>query len=111
MNKGPVVHNHVNKLQQEVHAFLFELRYNIDESHIQPKSCTLLLLRVTQEASPLGYVKDVEDYVEDTNAVVQDKKGYADKTQNYVIEAPTSHQSLYHLEKIQGSSHTSLEAP
>jgi hypothetical protein len=58
VNKGIVTHNHVKKLQQEVHAFLSELRYNIDESHILPKSGTVLLLRITQQDSSLGYVKD-----------------------------------------------------
>jgi hypothetical protein len=110
VNKGPVTHNHVKKLQQEVHAFLSKLRYNIDESHILPKSCTLLLLRITQEASSLGYVKDLEGYVESTKAAVQAKKGYAEMTQGYVAKASTSRPSLYHLRKKQGSNDTSLEA-
>jgi hypothetical protein len=101
---------HAMKFQQKVHAFLFELRYNIDECHILHKSCTLLLLRVTQEASPLGHVKDVEGYVEDTKVVVQAKKDYTG-TQNYVTKAPTSRQSLYHLRKIQVPRYTSPEAP
>jgi hypothetical protein len=64
MNEGLVTCSHAKKLQQEVHAFLFELHCNIDESHILPKSCALLLLRFTQEASPLGYMKDSEGYIE-----------------------------------------------
>jgi hypothetical protein len=92
VNEESVTHNRAKKLQQEVHVFLSELRYNIDESHILPKSCTLLLLRVTQEASPSGYVKVAEGYIEDTMADVQAKKGYTCKTQGYVTEASTSRQ-------------------
>jgi hypothetical protein len=106
MNEGPVTRNRAKKLQQEVHAFLSELRCNTNESHILSKSCTLLLLRFTQEVSPLGYVKDAEGYIEDPKTAVQAGKGYAHKTQDYTAKASTSCPSLYHLGKRQGSSHT-----
>jgi hypothetical protein len=104
MNEGPVTRNHAKKLQQEVHAFISELHCNIDESHILPKSCTLLLLRFTQEASPLGYVKDAKGYIEDPNTTAQVEKGYTHKTQGYTVEAPTSCPSLYHLGKRWGQA-------
>ena len=108
---GPVTRSRARKLQQEVHTFLSELHCNIDESHILPKSCTLLLLRFTQEAFLLGYVKDTGGYAEDTKTAAQAEKGYAHKTQGYAAEASTSRPSLYHLGKRRGSSDTSLEAP
>jgi hypothetical protein len=80
------------------------------ESHILPKSCTLLLLWLTQEASPLGYVENIGGYMEDTKKVVQAEKGYAHETLGYAAEASTSRLSLYHLGKRQGPSDTSLEA-
>jgi hypothetical protein len=64
----------------------------------------------TQEASPLGYVKDAAGYIEDPKTVAQAEKGYAHKTQGYAVEASTSCPSLYHLRKRRGSSHTCLEA-
>jgi hypothetical protein len=111
VNEGLVTRNRTKKLQHEVHAFLSELHCNIDESHILPKSCTLLLLMFTQEASPLGYVKDAEGYIEDPKTAAQAEKGYAHKTQGYAVEESTSRPSLYHLRKKQGSTHTGLEAP
>lgn len=92
-------------------AYLFELHCNIDENHILPKSCTLFLLRFTQEVSPLGYMEDVEGYMEGTKTAIQTEKVYAHKTQVYMAEALTSRPSLYHLEKRWGPSHTWLEAP
>jgi hypothetical protein len=104
-----VTHNRVKKLQQEVHAYLYELRCNINKNRILPKSCILLLLRVTQEASPLGYMKDSKGYVEDTKIAAQAENGYANKTRGYMTEAPTSSPSLYHLGMIQGSSCNTLK--
>jgi hypothetical protein len=46
VNEGPITCRRAKKLQQEVHAFLSDLCFNIDLSHILPKSCTLLLLRI-----------------------------------------------------------------
>jgi hypothetical protein len=53
VNEGPITRSRAKKRQQEVHAFLSGLHCTIDVSHILPKSCTLLLLRFIQEASPL----------------------------------------------------------
>jgi hypothetical protein len=84
--EGPDTHSRKKKIQQEVHAFLSKLHCNVDESHI------LLLLRFTQEASLLGYVKDTRGYV-----------GYAAK-------ASTSRPIIYHLGQRRGPSDISLEA-
>jgi hypothetical protein len=78
----------------------------IDENDILPKSCTLLLLRFTQEASSLDYLEDAKGYMEDTKTATQAEKGYAHKTQGYAAEASTSRPSLYHIGKRRGSSHT-----
>jgi hypothetical protein len=51
MYEGPVTRSHAKKLQQEVHAFLSELNFNIDENVILPKSCILLQLRFTRGIS------------------------------------------------------------
>jgi hypothetical protein len=48
MYEGPVTRSRAKKLQQEVHAFLSKLNFNIDENVILPKSCILLLLRFTK---------------------------------------------------------------
>jgi hypothetical protein len=111
LNKGSVTRRHVKKLQQEVHAFLSELHYNITDSHILPKSYTLILPRFTQETSPLGYMEDTKGYTKGTKTTAQDEKAYAHKTQGYMTEASTSHPSLCHLGKRQGPNDTSLEAP
>ena len=47
--KGPITRSQTKKLQQEVNAVLYEVQFNINENYIQPKSCTLLLLRFTKE--------------------------------------------------------------
>lgn len=109
--EGPVTRSHATKLQQEVHAFLSELHLNIDENNILPKSCTLLLLRFTQEASLLGYMEGIEGYMEDTKNAVQAEKAYAHKTQGYMTYASSSCPIPYHLRTIQGPSYTWLEAP
>jgi hypothetical protein len=94
MYEGPVTHSRAKKLQQEVHAFLSELNFNIDENVILPKLCILLLLRFTQEGFPLGYTKETEGYMEGI------------KTTAY---ASNSHPSLHHLGKRQDSCYTWLE--
>jgi hypothetical protein len=37
------------KIQQEVHALLYEFQLNTNENFILPKSCMLILLRFTKE--------------------------------------------------------------
>jgi hypothetical protein len=82
VNEGLVTCSCAKKLQQEVHALLSKLHCNIVESHILHKSCTctLLLLRFTQEASLLCYVEDTKGYKEDTETVALAEKGYTHKT-------------------------------
>jgi hypothetical protein len=94
MYEGPVTCSCAKKLQQEVHAFLFELNFNIDENVILPKSCILLLLRFTQEGFSLGYTKETEGYTEGVKTTV---------------DASNSHPSLHHLGKRQDSCYTWLE--
>ena len=60
-----------------MHAFLSELHPNIDENYILPKSCTLMLVRFTEEATLSGYMKDAEGYTKDTKIAAQDEKGDA----------------------------------
>jgi hypothetical protein len=99
VNEESVMPSRAKKRQQEVHALLSELHCNVDENHILPKTCILLLLKVTQEDFPLGYVKDAKGYIEETKTPAQDEDGYAHKAEGYVTETPTSCPSLYHLEK------------
>jgi hypothetical protein len=82
MYEGPVTRSRAKKLQQEVHAFLSELNFNIDENVILPKSCILLLLRFTQEGFPLGYTKETEGYTEGVKTTA---------------DASNSHPSLHYL--------------
>jgi hypothetical protein len=46
---GPITHSRAKKLQQEVHALLYEFQLNTNENFILPKSCMLILLRFTKE--------------------------------------------------------------
>jgi hypothetical protein len=94
MYEGPVTRSRAKKLQQEVHAFLSELNFNIDENVILPKSCILLLLRFTEEGFPLDYTKETEGYTEGVKTAA---------------DTSTSRPSLHHLGKRQDSCYTWLE--
>jgi hypothetical protein len=96
MYEGPVMRSCAKKLQQEVHAFLSELNFNIDENVILPKLCILLLLRFTQEGFPLGYTKETEGYTEGIKTTT---------------DASNSRPSLHHLGKRQDSCYTWMETP
>ncbi|RCV37779.1 hypothetical protein SETIT_8G089600v2 [Setaria italica] len=47
--EGPITRSRVKKLQQEVHAFLVEINFNIPKNFILPKSFTLVMIRFTHE--------------------------------------------------------------
>jgi hypothetical protein len=46
---GPITRNRAKKLQQEVHALLYEFKLNTNENFMLPMSCMLILLRFTKE--------------------------------------------------------------
>ena len=46
---GPITRSPAKKLQQEVHALLCEIHFNIDKNYILPKWCTLIVLRYIEE--------------------------------------------------------------
>jgi hypothetical protein len=46
---GPITRSRAKKLQQEVHALLYEFQLNTNENFILSKSCMLILLRFTKE--------------------------------------------------------------
>jgi len=46
---GPITRSRAKKLQQEVHALLCEIHFNINENYILPKCCTLIVLRYIEE--------------------------------------------------------------
>jgi len=46
---GPVIRSHAKKLQQEVHALLCGIHFNVNENYILPKCCTLIVLRYIEE--------------------------------------------------------------
>jgi hypothetical protein len=94
MYESPVMRSRAKKLEQEVHAFLSELNFNIDENVILPKSCILLPLRFTQEGFPTGYTKETEGYTEGIKTTA---------------DASNSHPSLHHLGKRQDSCYTWME--
>ena len=48
---GPITRSRAKKLQQEVHALLCEIHFNINENYILPKCCTLIVLRYIEEES------------------------------------------------------------
>jgi hypothetical protein len=43
--EGPITRSRAKKLQQEVHALLYEFQLNTNENFMLPKSCMLILLR------------------------------------------------------------------
>ena len=59
---GPITRSRAKKLQQEVHALLCEIYFNINENYILPKCCTLIVLRYIEEE------KDESDSEERTSA-------------------------------------------
>jgi len=46
---GPITRSRAKKLQQEVHALLCEIHFNINENYILPKCCNLIVLRYIEE--------------------------------------------------------------
>jgi len=46
---GPITRSRAKKLQQEVHALLYEFHLNTNDNIMLPKSCMLILLRFTKE--------------------------------------------------------------
>jgi hypothetical protein len=58
---GPITCSRAKKIQQEVHALLCELKLNSNDNFVLPKSCMLILLRFTQEATPSSYMKNTTD--------------------------------------------------
>jgi hypothetical protein len=46
---GSITRSRAKKLQQEVHALLYEFQLNTNENFMLPKSCMLILLRFTKE--------------------------------------------------------------
>jgi hypothetical protein len=45
---GPITRSRAKKLQQEVHALLYEFQLNTNENFMLPKSCMLILLRLNK---------------------------------------------------------------
>jgi hypothetical protein len=46
---GPITRSRAKKLQQEVHALLYEFQLNTNKNFMLAKSCMLILLRFTKE--------------------------------------------------------------
>jgi hypothetical protein len=46
---GPITRSQAKKIQQEVHALLYEFQLNTNVNFMLPKSCMLILLRFTKE--------------------------------------------------------------
>ena len=46
---GPVTRSRAKKLQQEVHALLCEIHFNINENYILTKCSTMIVLRYIEE--------------------------------------------------------------
>ena len=49
ISTGPITRSRAKKIQQEVHALLYEFQLNTNENFMLPKSCMLILLRFTKE--------------------------------------------------------------
>jgi len=61
---GLITRSRAKKLQQEVHALLCEIYFNINENYILPKYCTLIVLRYIDEE------KDKSDPKKQTSATL-----------------------------------------
>jgi len=59
---GPVIRSRAKRLQQEVHALLCDIHFNINENYILPKCSTLIVLRHIEDE------KDESDPEERTSA-------------------------------------------
>jgi hypothetical protein len=46
---GPITRSRAKKIQQEVHALLYEFQLNTSDNFMLPKSCMLILLRYMEE--------------------------------------------------------------
>jgi len=46
---GPITRSRAKKLQQEVHALLCDIHFNINGNYILPMCCTLIVLRYIEE--------------------------------------------------------------
>ena len=55
---GPIIHSRAKKLQQEVHALLCEIHFNINENYILPKCYTLIVLRYIEEKKDESHPKE-----------------------------------------------------
>ena len=55
---GAITRSRAKKLQQEVHALLCEIHFNINENYILPKCCTLIILRYIEKEKDKSDPKD-----------------------------------------------------
>jgi hypothetical protein len=49
ISTGPITRSRAKKIQQEVHALLYEFQLNTNDNFMLPKSCMLILLRYVEE--------------------------------------------------------------
>jgi hypothetical protein len=49
ISTGPITRSQAKKIQQEVHALLYEFQLNSNDNFMLPKSCMLMLLRYVEE--------------------------------------------------------------
>jgi len=59
---GPITRSRAKKLQQEVHALLCEIHFNINKNYVLPKCCTLIVL---------SYIEEEKDKLDLKNGRVQ----------------------------------------
>jgi hypothetical protein len=49
ISTGPITRSLTKKIQQEVHALLYEFQFNTNDNFMLPKSCMLILLGYVDE--------------------------------------------------------------
>jgi hypothetical protein len=49
ISTGPITRSRATKIQQEVHALLYEFQFNTNDNFMLPKFCMLILLRYVEE--------------------------------------------------------------
>jgi len=85
---GPITRSRAKKLQQEVHALLCQIHFNINEHYILPKCCTLIVLRYIEEENDELELKNgpVQVLEKVKNGPVEVKNGLVERNLHNVLQ-------------------------
>jgi hypothetical protein len=92
---GPITHSRAKKLQQEVHALLYEFQLNTNENFMLPNSCMLIFLRfIKEEGQNISRANQKEELCSSQSSVTESSRRHnhiflfrkAMKAHNYFLE-------------------------